>query len=60
MRNHGDQSLEKLATRGGLDPSEALAVLENRRWERIENYNEASARLFGLVYERVQAKGAAR
>ena len=30
--NHGGQSLEKLASRGGLDPVEAIAVLEGRPW----------------------------
>lgn len=29
--NHG-QSLEQLAQRGGLDPTEMLAVVEHRRW----------------------------
>lgn len=31
-RNH-DQSLERLAERGGLDPVEMLAVIENRKWK---------------------------
>lgn len=33
--NH-QQSLERLAERGGLDPSEALAVLESRRWHMMD------------------------
>jgi len=33
QRNHG-QSLERLAQRGGLDPAEAVAILEDRRWDR--------------------------
>lgn len=33
--NH-QQSLERLAERGGLDPTEALAVLESRRWHRMD------------------------
>jgi hypothetical protein len=32
--NH-DQSLEILASRGGLDPCEALAVLSGKRWREI-------------------------
>lgn len=32
MANHG-QSLDMLARRGGLCPSEALAVLDGRKWE---------------------------
>lgn len=30
IKNHGGQTLERLAERGGLSPSEALAVLEDR------------------------------
>jgi hypothetical protein len=32
LRNHGEQSLERLASRGGLSPDEALAVLDDRSW----------------------------
>jgi hypothetical protein len=32
--NH-DQSLKTLARRGGLDPTEAVAVLEDRRWQSM-------------------------
>lgn len=35
MRNHG-QSLRRLAERGGLSPSEALAIAERRRWHCVE------------------------
>lgn len=34
--NHGGQSLQTLASRGGLDATEMLAVLEDRRWRRME------------------------
>jgi len=34
QRNHG-QTLKRLAERGGLAVCEALAVLEDRRWERM-------------------------
>lgn len=33
--NHGGQSLDRLAERGGLSPSEAVAVLEDRRWHSM-------------------------
>ena len=32
--NH-DQSLEKLASRGGMSPSEMLAVLDDRKWKKM-------------------------
>lgn len=41
--NHG-QSLERLAERGGLSPSEAVAVIEGRKWRAMENV-EAVAEL---------------
>jgi hypothetical protein len=33
QRNHGGQTLERLAQRGGLSPAEAMAVLEDRPYE---------------------------
>ncbi len=52
-RNHW-QSLERLAERGGLAPSEALAVLEDRPWKAMGDGDEALERLAALVdaYER--------
>ena len=35
IRNH-DQSLQRLAERGGLSPDEALAVIEDRPWHRMD------------------------
>lgn len=35
-RNHGDQSLARLAERGGLSPCELLAVLEDRPWRAMD------------------------
>jgi len=32
QRNH-QQTLEELADRGGLDPSEMMRVLEDRKWD---------------------------
>lgn len=37
--NHG-QSLETLASRGGLDPTEIVANIERRRWSSI-SYSSA-------------------
>lgn len=47
LSNHG-QTLERLAERGGLGPSEALAVIEGRRWRKME-VTEARAKLRALV-----------
>lgn len=33
--NHGGQSLERLNERGGLDPTELVAVLEDRPWVHL-------------------------
>jgi hypothetical protein len=44
QRNHGGQSLEMLASRGGLGPDEALAILDNRKWKHMP-LNEAGAEL---------------
>lgn len=35
-KNHGGQSLARLAERGGLSASEALAILEDREWHMME------------------------
>lgn len=48
MKNHSDQNLEKLASRGGLSCCEAMAVLEDRRWTRMDQ-DEAKAQLTKLV-----------
>lgn len=49
QKNHG-QSLQRLAERCGLDPSEALAVLECRQWERMDP-DHARSRLLAKVAE---------
>lgn len=46
-KNHG-QTLTWLAERGGLCPSEAIAVLEDRRWHSMDK-DVANARLDELV-----------
>ena len=48
-RNH-DQTLRRLAERGGLSPDELVAVLEDRRWERMDRA-AAVARLNELVQQ---------
>lgn len=47
FRNHG-QSLELLASRGGLSPCEAVAILEDRAWHRMDQ-TAAIERLAELV-----------
>lgn len=42
LDNHCGQSLERLAQRGGLSPSEAFAVLRDQSWKRNEIGEEAS------------------
>lgn len=56
VKNH-DQDLEKLASRGGLAPCEAVAVLEDRPW-RFMPLHEATDKLRALVdaFERRQEK----
>jgi len=53
-KNHGDQSLEGLAKRGGLDPTELLAVLEDRPWKMmdLEDCNTKIMALMGEYYQR--------
>lgn len=47
-RNHGGQSLARLAERGGLGACEAVAVLEDREWRRMPEA-EAHAKLAALL-----------
>lgn len=49
------QSLERLAQRGGLCASEALAVLEDRRWRSMPLI-EANERLCGLMAAWIDAQ----
>lgn len=46
MHNHG-QTLERLAERGGLSPAEAVAIIEDRPFRRME-LKDAEARLMEL------------
>ena len=47
MQNHG-QTLERLAERGGLCPSEAVAVLTDTHWDTVPE-DGARARMRELV-----------
>ena len=49
-RNHGQQSLQRLAERGGLDPTELVAVMERRSWRPMAMW-EAINRLNQLISE---------
>lgn len=53
QRNH-DQTLERLAQRGGLDPRELLAVLNDRHWRDYigPSFAEAADQLQQLLRER--------
>lgn len=51
--NHG-QTLARLAERGGLSAAEAVAVLDDRNFERM-NEGAANARLLHLIYEHTRA-----
>lgn len=47
-RNHGQQTLSRLAERGGLSPCEAIAVLEDRDYELMP-MDAAAERLDAIV-----------
>lgn len=47
--NHG-QSLKQLRERGGLAPVEALAILQNKGWDKLDP-KTAEQELFYLVKE---------
>ena len=42
-KNHGGQSLERIAARGGLSPTELAAVLEDRRWRPMDDRDAVHA-----------------
>lgn len=56
LKNH-DQTLQRLAERGGLSPCEIVAILEGRKWRQMPEA-EATARLRELLlaWECEQAK----
>jgi len=51
QKNHG-QSLNKLASRGGLDTSEALAIIQCRSWYRMGE-QESLDELLSLIVRKV-------
>ena len=48
LRNHGQQSLARLAERGGLGPDELVAIFERRPWRKME-MRDAVNRLKQLI-----------
>ena len=48
LRNHGGQSVARLAERGGLGPDELVAIFERRPWHRME-MRDAVNRLKQLI-----------
>ena len=50
LQNHAGQSLQELASRGGLSDCEAIAVLEDRPWIKMEP-DEAREKLTGILAE---------
>lgn len=53
MKNHDGQDLDRLAARGGLEASEACAVLEDRPWRPMTR-EAAQDRLWELVFSAAQ------
>lgn len=52
-RSNHDQSLRTLASRGGLDPREMLAVISDRRWDdfRRVSMEDAAKQVISLLEE---------
>lgn len=57
-RGNHEQSLERLAERGGLDCREAVAVLTDRKWREVRTLADPHGELLQLLeeYERVRAQ----
>jgi len=51
QKNHG-QSLKTLADRGGLDTSEALAIIQRRSWHKMDE-QESLNELLSLIVRKV-------
>lgn len=43
MLNHGGQTIEELAKRGGLTPQEAMAVVQDAPWQERRWHNDEAA-----------------
>ena len=54
MRNHGGQTLERLAERGGLDPRELVAAVDGHegRWVLYADLGACVARVQQMVADR--------
>lgn len=48
LQNHDGQTLDHLAGRGGLSACEMIAVLEDRKWRRMQD-GESTIRLLELL-----------
>lgn len=57
MQNHG-QTLERLAERGGLGVCEAVAIIEDRKWHRMDKQT-AEDRLMALCEPEISSTQAA-
>ena len=65
MRNHGGQTLQRLAERGGLDWTEILAVLHDKTWKEMgyglhcskEEVEKAKEGVLAYVRERRGPRG---
>ena len=55
LKNHCDQSLIRLAQRGGLSRSEACAIIEDRDWESMKTV-DADNKLAGHIAAFISAK----
>lgn len=49
MRNHGGQTLERLAQRGGLSHGEAIDILEGKPWNTVKHCTENEVYLINKV-----------
>lgn len=61
MKNHGGQTLERLAQRGGLSWRETLAVIKDKKFDDVPVMSEAKAKKIVLkhvaAWEEDQRKG---
>ena len=58
-RNHGGQDLERLRERHGISPCEALAIMEDRLWTKLDlewSFEELARRIKDWESEREKKK----
>lgn len=58
QQNHGGQTLKRLAERGGLDPEEALAVMQQRRYRMGIDDAQAVSDLIDFLNSGIDCSGA--